>query len=63
VAYHTEIWHPTTGQWTLGASAAKPRLYHSTALLLPDPSVLTAGGGASGPIKNVNAAQITARKP
>jgi hypothetical protein len=35
--------------------AIKPRLYHSTALLLPDGSVLTAGGGAPGPVKNLNA--------
>ena len=55
VAYAAEIWDPATGQWTLGASAVKPRLYHSTALLLPDGSVLTAGGGAPGPVKNLNA--------
>ena len=55
VAYAAEIWDPATGQWTLGANAAKPRLYHSTALLLPDGSVLTAGGGAPGPVKNLNA--------
>ena len=55
VAYAAEIWDPATGQWTLGASAVKPRLYHSTALLLPDGSVLTAGGGAPGPVNNLNA--------
>jgi hypothetical protein len=55
VAYAAEIWGPTTGQWTLGANAVKPRLYHSIALLLPDGSVLTAGGGAPGPVKNLNA--------
>jgi Galactose oxidase-like, Early set domain len=55
VAYAVEIWGPTTGQWTLGANAVKPRLYHSIALLLPDGSVLTAGGGAPGPVKNLNA--------
>ena len=55
VAYAATIWNPATGQWTLGASAVKPRLYHSTALLLPDGSVLTAGGGAPGPVKNLNA--------
>ena len=55
VAYQNETWDPTTGQWTLGAVATKPRLYHSTALLLPDGSVLTAGGGAPGPVKELNA--------
>jgi WD40 repeat protein len=55
VAYAAEIWDPATGQWTPGASAAKPRLYHSIALLLPDGSVLTAAGGAPGPVKNLNA--------
>jgi Domain of unknown function (DUF1929)/Glyoxal oxidase N-terminus len=55
VAYAAEIWDPVTGRWTLGANAVKPRLYHSTALLLPDGSVLTAGGGAPGPVKNLNA--------
>jgi hypothetical protein len=55
VAYQAQIWSPATGQWTAGASATKPRLYHSTALLLPDATVLTAGGGAPGPVKNLNA--------
>lgn len=55
VAYKTEIWSPRTGRWTLGADGAKPRLYHSTALLLPDATVLTGGGGAPGPLKNLNA--------
>ncbi|MDQ3563057.1 MAG: DUF1929 domain-containing protein [Pseudomonadota bacterium] len=52
--YAVEIWDPATGKWTLGAAAQKPRLYHSIALLLPDASVLTAGGGAPGPVKNLN---------
>jgi galactose oxidase-like protein/Kelch motif protein len=55
VAYAAEIWDPATGRWTLGADASKPRLYHSTALLLPGGSVLTAGGGAPGPVNNLNA--------
>ena len=55
VAYTAQIWNPATGTWTTGAKAAKPRLYHSTALLLPDGSVLTGGGGAPGPVKNLNA--------
>jgi len=54
VAYNAEIWDPATGKWTLQAAAQKPRLYHSIALLLPDASVLTAGGGAPGPVRNLN---------
>jgi len=53
--YQVELYNRFTGTWTLGASAAIPRLYHSTALLLPDGSVLTAGGGAPGPINELNA--------
>ena len=53
--YEVQIWDSTTGLWSPGASAAIPRLYHSTALLLPDASVLTAGGGSPGPIKELNA--------
>lgn len=40
-----EQWDPTTGQWTKLASMAVPRVYHSTAVLLPDGRVLSAGGG------------------
>ncbi|HEU0202797.1 MAG TPA: PA14 domain-containing protein [Burkholderiaceae bacterium] len=49
-----EIWHPNTGTWTLGAVGALARLYHSTALLMPDATVLVAGGGAPGPLNNRN---------
>ncbi|HWN06591.1 MAG TPA: PA14 domain-containing protein [Steroidobacteraceae bacterium] len=49
-----EIWNPTTGQWQVGPSGARARLYHSTSVLLPDASVLVAGGGAPGPQVNTN---------
>ncbi len=42
---------------TLAASAPprpRARLYHSTAVLMPDASVLVAGGGAPGPQNNTN---------
>jgi hypothetical protein len=55
VDYQAQIWDPATGHWTAGASATKPRLYHSNALLLSDATVLTAGGGAPGPVTNLNA--------
>jgi len=50
-----EIWDAATGQWTLGASGTRARLYHSGALLLPDASVLVYGGGAPGPVPNLHA--------
>lgn len=55
VAYRNETWDPATGVWTLGATYTKPRLYHSNTLLLPDGSVVNGGGGAPGPVKNLNA--------
>jgi FtsP/CotA-like multicopper oxidase with cupredoxin domain/sugar lactone lactonase YvrE len=38
-----EIFDPATNTWTTGAAARVPRMYHSTALLMPDGRVLTAG--------------------
>lgn len=52
---YAEIWNPTTGQWRVGAEAAKARLYHSAAMLLPDGTVLVGGGGRPGPVVNDNA--------
>jgi YVTN family beta-propeller protein len=49
-----EIWDPTTGTWTQGPSGQRPRLYHSMSLLLPDGRVLVGGGGAPGPVANMN---------
>jgi hypothetical protein len=54
-AFSTLIWDPKTNGWTTGASAAKPRLYHSSAILLPDATVLSVGGGSPGPVVNLNA--------
>lgn len=51
----SELWDPATGHWRTTASAALPRLYHSNAILLPDGSVLTGGGGLPGPLLNNNA--------
>ena len=49
-----ETWDPVTGEWTRRGESAVPRLYHSTALLLADATVLIAGGGAPGPLDNFN---------
>lgn len=52
-----EIWDPETDTWTRTRESIdrKARLYHSTAILLPDASVLLAGGGPPGPVVNQNA--------
>ena len=50
-----EIWNPATGTWTRGNDGAVARLYHGNALLLPDATVLVSGGGAPGPLNNLNA--------
>ena len=54
----TEIWDPDTDAWTPTAAHRRPRLYHSSALLLPDARVLLAGGGAFGNAKNEKSAEI-----
>jgi hypothetical protein len=38
-----EIFDPAAGTWTLMAAQQAPRVYHSTAVLLPDGRVLSAG--------------------
>jgi hypothetical protein len=43
----TEIWNPATETWTTAAPIATARNYHSTAILMPDATVLSAGGGHS----------------
>jgi outer membrane protein assembly factor BamB len=40
-----ELWNPATEQWRTLARMAHYRLYHTTALLLPDGRVLVAGSG------------------
>jgi WD40 repeat protein len=46
--YNAETWDPATGFWSTMAAMSVSRLYHSTALLLPDGRVLLAGGGGDG---------------
>ena len=40
-----ELWDPDTEEWTTMASMQEARLYHSTALLMPDGRVAVTGGG------------------
>jgi len=40
-----ELWDPHTGHWTQLAAEKTDRCYHSTAVLLPDGTVLSAGSG------------------
>ena len=51
--YNAERWDPASGQWTTLAAQSVTRQYHSTALLLPDGRVLSAGGGICGTCDDV----------
>jgi len=41
--FQAELYNPASNSWTQMATMRVPRLYHATALLLPDARVLTAG--------------------
>ncbi|MEM6914837.1 MAG: hypothetical protein AAF511_12770, partial [Pseudomonadota bacterium] len=49
------VWDPDTGILETFESEDLPRLYHSTALMMPDGTLATLGGGAPGPLVNTNA--------
>jgi galactose oxidase len=51
--HEAELWDPSTGTWTVLAEEAVDRCYHSTAVLLPDGRVFSAGGGEYAPTNNV----------
>jgi hypothetical protein len=42
--YEAELYDPSTNTWALMAPQQKPRVYHSTAILLPDGRVISMGG-------------------
>jgi galactose oxidase len=50
--HSAELWDPKTGNWKLLAKESVDRCYHSTAVLLPDARVLSAGGGEYSPNNN-----------
>jgi hypothetical protein len=45
--HEAELWSPATETWQTMAAMQVPRLYHGTALLLPDGRVVVAGSGDS----------------
>ena len=53
-----ELWNPGSEAWTTLAAMQVPRMYHSTALLLPDGRLLAAGGGHNGAAPNQFSAQL-----
>ncbi|MDO4231440.1 MAG: DUF1929 domain-containing protein [Lautropia sp.] len=53
--YQIDLWNPKTNTWTHGAAQQRMRLYHSAAVLLPDGTLFSGGGGAGGPETNLNA--------
>jgi galactose oxidase len=53
-----EMWDPATETWTTLADASTPRIYHSTALLMPDGRVLFAGSGGAGTAVNYKSAEF-----
>ena len=52
--YTTEIWDPATNEIEQVEDLELARLYHSTHLLLPNGTIWAAGGGAPGPLTNLN---------
>jgi YVTN family beta-propeller protein len=69
--YAAETWNPTNGLWTLGAEAAVFRGYHSTAALLTNGTILSAGADTLSAeiyyppnlFESVNGASILASRP
>ncbi len=63
--FEAEIFDPRTETWTTMANAVVPRLYHATAILLPDGRVLTAGtdGSWNPPPYNVGETRVELFSP
>jgi hypothetical protein len=55
----SEIWDPNTGAWSPATPIATTRGYHSTAILMPDGTVLLSGSGHADPgLAGQDSAQI-----
>lgn len=46
--FYPELWNPATNSFTTLAPMRVPRVYHSVALLMPDGTVFSGGGGLCG---------------
>lgn len=55
---HVEVWDPATETWTVWASAAVPRGYHNTTVLLPDGRLLHTGSGDGAGLPNEINAEV-----
>jgi len=58
VVYPAEVWNPATEQWSVLASMRVFRVYHSTAILLPDGRVLSAGSGDNDASTSQHSAEV-----
>ncbi len=52
--YAAFVWDPETGETEEWADLGLARLYHSSALTLPDGTIFAGGGGSPGPLQNTN---------
>ncbi|BDI28934.1 hypothetical protein CCAX7_009850 [Capsulimonas corticalis] len=52
--HQAELWDPVNDTWTVMSAERFDRCYHSTSVLLPDATVLSAGGGEYAPEERKN---------
>ncbi|HWZ65731.1 MAG TPA: galactose oxidase-like domain-containing protein [Patescibacteria group bacterium] len=53
-----ELWNPSSGSWSTLASMSVARLYHSTALLMPDGRIFESGSGGDAGVPDQKSYQI-----
>lgn len=56
--FFAELYDPVAETWTVMDAQVVPRMYHSTALLLPDGRVLSAGQDRGQPVSNHRSGEI-----